>query len=364
MSKLWISSTRPLAGGLPANAMSMSEVSSFDVTQHMIRFADGQEISEVDHVLFCTGYQYHQPFIKKNSNTEEPLFPSGPHLENLHEHTIYIDKPTLAFLGIVRAAVPTFLLVQAQAAFISRFFSDQVRSLCPRTQDSQHRLPYPLFMDYLLRLESLCDQADKSQAWNVSRYTNPVFRWTCELDLVRTHRREIRDEFLAHSTQNTGIWSTTDMIHHFHGKFLDVRSNIRALLPFLVVSYGYNDDHGHKSSLPFQGWERRLGLSLVKPVLETCISLHSQLGPDSRDVITRGTRTLLVFLRDRRRTFSDTLTEDESRWEEKALEIVTSNFKKAMFCDVEIPAEDTLSCDDDVSPNDEYSVIRKWPAVN
>lgn len=298
----------------------MKGVSRFFAAQRWVSFTDGRTICEVDHIIFCTGYQYHQPFIKKNRYSAEPLFPSGSYIKGLHEHTIYIDIPTLAFLGMVRDAVPTFLIVQAQAAFVSRLFSDQVRSLRQRNEDSQHRLPYPLFMDYLLRLESLCEQSDNSQAWSVSRYTNPVFRWTHELDLLRTNRREIRNEFLAQPPTTTRTWSMGDMIHRYHCKFLSFGhnngSNIQTLLPFLVLSYGYNVDHGSDSTLPFQGWTRNLGTNLHNSLLATAQDLDSQLGPGSSDVIVRGRSTLLRLLGDRWAEFYDELPNGDCRDEE------------------------------------------------
>lgn len=349
MSKLWISSTRPLAGGLPAKALPMTGVLCFNCFMHSVSFTDGRTISEVDHIIFCTGYQYHQPFIKKNRNTEEPLFPSGSFIKSLHEHTIYIDIPTLAFLGIVRDAVPTFLIVQAQAAFVSRFFADQLRSLRQRNEDSQHKLPYPLFMDYLLRLESLCEQSDNSQACSVSRYTNPVFRWTCELDLLRTKRREIRDEFLAQPPTTARIWSTEDMIHRYHCRLLSVvhniESNIQTLLPFLVLSYGYKGDHEPNwPPLPFQGWTWHLGAKLHGYILQTVQDLDAKLGPGSGDVIMRGRRTLLNLFIRRWASFCFELPDGDSKdvqWEQ--FFGFSSFWKDEIFTDGELSDDDVLT---------------------
>lgn len=197
-------------------------VSRFGPAQRWVTFADEQTIFGVDHVIFCTGYQYHQPFIKKNSNTDEPLFPSGPTIERLHEHIIYIEQPTLAFLGMVKDAVPTFLRVPAQAAFVSRFFFDHITvlSLTPRNEDPWHRLPYPMFMDYLFRLESLCKKDDRHRQLHDTSHNNLVFRWTLELVLVMKKRRKIREAFMSQSTTMTGVWSTADILHEYHTEFL------------------------------------------------------------------------------------------------------------------------------------------------
>lgn len=291
VSMLWVSSTRLIADGLPHIATKMAGVEAFYPRRRLVRFTDGQYISEVDYIIFCTGYQYHQPFIKMNSTSEEPLFPSGLSIENLHEHIVYIEKPTLAFVGMVKDAVPTFLVVQAQAAFVSRFFSNYIRSLSPRKEDPQHRLPYPIFMDYLFRLESLCEQADKGRSWNGTQGNNPIFRWTLELDLIRTKRREIRGAFICQSKAMRGIWSTADTMHEYHCKFLTMSvENILALVPFLILYHGYKFDHESNLVLPFEGWKDGFGQIIGKSLIDSYRALSDRLGQESNDVVSRGSQ--------------------------------------------------------------------------
>lgn len=293
-----------------------------------VTFTDGRTIWDVDHVVFCTGYQFHQPFIKKNSDTDEPLFPSGSIIENLHEHTIYIDQPTLAFLGAVREAVPTFLIVQAQAAFVSRLFSNQLRSLCPRKEDPQHRLPYPVFVDYLLRLESFCEQADRSRPLNETHGNNPAFRWTLELDLVNTRRRGIREAFMSLYKTMTGIWCTSDILHELHGKFLTMSScNIQALVPFLILYYGYRDGHGANQILPFQGWKCGFGQIIGKSIIDSCGVLPHTLQQESHDVLRRGSEKLCYLFLDRWTTFAKGLENREMVLENGKILLWWSDFE-------------------------------------
>lgn len=300
VSRLWVSSTRMIADELPQGAIKMAGVEAFHPRRRLVRFTDGQYISEVDYIIFCTGYQYHQPFIKMNNISDEPLFPSGLSIENLHEHIIYIEKPTLAFVGMVKDAVPTFLVVQAQAAFVSRFFSDLIRSLSPRKEDPQHRLPYPLFMDYLFRLEILCEQADEGRSWNGTQGNNPIFCWTLELDLIRTKRREIRGAFMSHNQARTGIWTTADAMHEYHCQFLTMSAeNVRSLVPFLILYHGYKYDHESKPTLPFQGWEDSLNKIIFQSVIDSYHTLPDILGQESSDLLSRGTKTLLGLILNR-----------------------------------------------------------------
>lgn len=314
VSKLWISSTRPLAGGAPSKAMLMTGVFCFYAAQRKVRFSNGLLISEVDHIIFCTGYQYHQPFIKKSRYSDEPLFPSGTDIEGLHEHVIYEKNTSLAFIGMVRDAVPTFLVVQAQAAFVSRVFSGRLQCSRRQKESSRHRLPYPLFMDYLLRLERLCEESDRGQKWRMTRFFNPVFRWTWELDLIRTKRREIREAFLAQQTLSRRIWSSTDTIHEYHCKYLSLSpANIRALVPFLILSCGYDNDNGPYLILPFEGWEADLGLNLAQCFRDGAVTLSSLLEKGSQDVITRGADRLWSLFMDRWGTNSCGMTDSMTR---------------------------------------------------
>lgn len=294
--------------------MLMTGVFCFYASKRTVRFTNGRVISGVDHIVFCTGYRYHQPFIKKNRDSEEPLFPSGSAIEGLHEHVIYQKKPSLAFIGMVRDAVPTFLLVQAQAAFVSRVFSGRLQWSRSKREGSHHRLPYPLFMDYLLRLESLCEESDKGRKWHVSQYCNPVFRWTWELDLVRTKRREIREAFLAQPTPARRVWSSSHTIHEYHCKFLSLSvTNIRALVPFLMLYCSYKSDDGPSLALPFEGWEADLGLNLVKCLRDGAMTLSSLREQDGQDVITRGIDRLWELLVDRWSTNSCGMTDAMTR---------------------------------------------------
>lgn len=333
MSKLWISSTRPLEGGVPPNAMLMTGVSRFGSARRCVTFADEQTIIDVDHIIFCTGYQFHQPFIKKNSNTDEPLFPSGPTIECLHEHIIYIEQPSLAFLGMMKDAVPTFLIVQAQAAFVSRYWSDHItaRSLIRRNQDPRHRLPYPMFMDYLYRLESLCKEGDRHRQFHDTSHNNLVFRWTLELDLVMKKRRKIREAFMSQPTTMTGVWSTADILHKYHTEFLTLcPDNIQALASFMVLYYSYKDCNESKMMLPFEGWEADFGQKIGKSIIDCYHDLRQKLEKDSKVVVGRGFGTLYYLISGRWTAFCKEIPTDARSSELEQLARWRSTFENTV----------------------------------
>lgn len=108
-------------GMLPANSERITGISSFGPLPHDLEvgqralgpviLADGRTISDVDHVMFCTGYHFSYPFLSAYHNDymdvtaadESVLVTDGTQIHNLHRDIFYIADPTLAFVGI-----PTF----------------------------------------------------------------------------------------------------------------------------------------------------------------------------------------------------------------------------------------------------------------
>lgn len=235
----------------------------------------------VDHVIFCTGYTYHHPFLSRGAaDYDEPLLPGGHAIRDLHEHVVYAPNPSLAFVGLVKGGVPTFALVQAQAAFLARVWAGRD----PRLVQSQraaalltdgllsnsipwnnppseaeyreivcHEMPYPKFMDYLLRLERTCLEADgavgsakpKVKGAALYHYTygyNEPFRWTVDHEWVLQHRREIRTKFLSLGERERRKIISVEQLYPQSlstSRSLTGRIRFEGVLQFLVLRAGY-----------------------------------------------------------------------------------------------------------------------------
>jgi hypothetical protein len=90
--------------------------------ERSLRFSNGTVESDVDIIIFCTGYFYSFPFLDP---AEIPVSPDGAWVRHLYEHIFYIEDPTLAFLGIPQRVVP-FPIAEAQAGLVARAWADRV----------------------------------------------------------------------------------------------------------------------------------------------------------------------------------------------------------------------------------------------
>lgn len=123
-------------------------------------FSDGTIETDVDSVIFCTGYHYSYPFLK--SLSPPVLVPDGSYLDNLWEHLLYIHDPTLAFLCVPQRIVP-FPVAEGQSAVIARMWSGRLDF--PRKSEMEewssdlarrrgngkirHILSYPADLEYI-----------------------------------------------------------------------------------------------------------------------------------------------------------------------------------------------------------------------
>ena len=87
-----------------------------------IRFAGGRIETDVDAVLFATGYLYSLPFLPTLGSS---LISTGERVHNLYKHLFYIDDTTLAFIGLPSKIIP-FRTVEGQAAVIARVWADRL----------------------------------------------------------------------------------------------------------------------------------------------------------------------------------------------------------------------------------------------
>ncbi|KAL8729778.1 MAG: hypothetical protein Q9166_004501 [cf. Caloplaca sp. 2 TL-2023] len=87
-----------------------------------IRCIDGQIETNVDAVVFCTGYYYSFPFL---SSLQPTLIVTGERVENTYKHLFYTDHPSIAFVGLPYKIIP-FRTCEGQAAVVARVWSGRL----------------------------------------------------------------------------------------------------------------------------------------------------------------------------------------------------------------------------------------------
>ncbi|KIW68189.1 hypothetical protein PV04_04150 [Phialophora macrospora] len=98
-------------------------------TQRAVRFQSGRIETDVDAVVFATGYFYSYPFL---ADVAPPIITDGLRAKGTYEHLFCIHHPTLA-LPVINLKVIPFPLSQNQAAVVARTWSGRL-SLPPTAE--------------------------------------------------------------------------------------------------------------------------------------------------------------------------------------------------------------------------------------
>jgi cation diffusion facilitator CzcD-associated flavoprotein CzcO len=113
------------SGETPSNQLDKPPISKFILDgNRTVEFEDGSRESNVDAVVYCTGYFYSFPFVSDLSPSP-PLTTTGERVENLYKHLFYRPNPTLA-LPVLNQKVIPFPFAEAQAAVVARVFSGRL----------------------------------------------------------------------------------------------------------------------------------------------------------------------------------------------------------------------------------------------
>ncbi|OAA56305.1 thiol-specific monooxygenase [Niveomyces insectorum RCEF 264] len=104
------------------------EIVQFLPESRAVCFADGSVVGDIDAVIFCTGYLYSFPFLR-NTDTEKDdntaIITDGAYAHHLYQHILYIEDPSLAFLGIPQRIVP-MPVAEAQSAWVARLWANRL----------------------------------------------------------------------------------------------------------------------------------------------------------------------------------------------------------------------------------------------
>ncbi|KAI1373313.1 hypothetical protein F4677DRAFT_448644 [Hypoxylon crocopeplum] len=194
--KLWVASTR-LADRSDEKAIPAKKIEYLVADKRLVKFEDNEEATDVDSIIFCTGYMYSSPFLKKGVQAQKPLFPDGFHVDDLGIRTHILDWVTN--LGI---------------CWDSQGMRDVPRLTSPDFKDMKewveteknkkgekrhgelggkisHFLKYPAYMKYIKRLEQWCLDSDEAATDKASEGNEP-FKWTSRLSWVARNSRNIQ----------------------------------------------------------------------------------------------------------------------------------------------------------------------------
>lgn len=100
----------------------VAEIDEFLVGQRGIRFKDGRVETDIDAVVFCTGFLFNYSFLP---DLEHEMITVGRGVHGLYKHLFSIEHPTLVFPGLNMKAIP-WPLSEAQAALFSVVWSNNL----------------------------------------------------------------------------------------------------------------------------------------------------------------------------------------------------------------------------------------------
>ncbi|CAM1508333.1 Fc.00g051810.m01.CDS01 [Cosmosporella sp. VM-42] len=101
----------------------VAEIEEFLVDKKAVRFSDGRIETEIDAIIFCTGFLFSYHFLP---SLQHKLITTGRGIHGLYKHLFHIQHPTLAFPGLNMKAVP-WPLSEGQAAVFSAVWSNNLQ---------------------------------------------------------------------------------------------------------------------------------------------------------------------------------------------------------------------------------------------
>ncbi|KAJ4293321.1 monooxygenase [Kalmusia sp. IMI 367209] len=137
-------------------------ISNFLLPNRSVEFEDGTVETDVDAIVFATGYFYSLPFLE---DVKPKLIHDGSHVQGTYKHLFYAPRPTLSFLALPQRVIP-FPIAEAQSAVLARVYSGRLslpplptmcvweQSVIDEMGDGRnfHLLPFPKDGNYINEL--------------------------------------------------------------------------------------------------------------------------------------------------------------------------------------------------------------------
>lgn len=186
-----------------------------------IRFANGQVESEIDAIVFCTGYLYSFPFL---SSLDPPVITDGRRTVNAYQHLFYAYNPTLVFSLMTQRIVP-FPFAESQAAVFARVWSGRLslpsqaemiaweKDLIAEKGNGTffHYLPYPQDADNINLLYSWAVSAEKRPGLANDGAGKLPPLWGEKERWLRCHFPDIRKAFIEQGEARRNIRSVAEL---------------------------------------------------------------------------------------------------------------------------------------------------------
>ncbi|KAK8136980.1 hypothetical protein PG984_004920 [Apiospora sp. TS-2023a] len=180
-----------------------------------VEIEDGEALTQIDKIIYCTGYNYSHSFLRKGVRAKEPLHGDGMRINDLWKHMFWIEESSLVLIGITKDN-PTFPIAQAQAAYAARVLAgnasisakaamwrDLAADLEKRKEaklsieDKAHNLRGEWSKEYIEGLRERCVEDADEEAMNCPLVPgNDPFRWTDRIDWVMKNRQALRKAYV------------------------------------------------------------------------------------------------------------------------------------------------------------------------
>jgi len=110
----------------PGQLQMKPQIVDFSIKDRTVVFEDGSTESDVDVILFCTGYLHSFPYLQETDKLEDKMVTDGFFVHRLFQHVFFIPDPTLSLVGLPTKVIP-FPFTECQAGVIAGVYSGRLK---------------------------------------------------------------------------------------------------------------------------------------------------------------------------------------------------------------------------------------------